>query len=171
VIRRLTLRDIVAALGGDLHHGGCRANVPAPGHSDGDRSVSLLLDGDRLVIHSFGEMDWRDVRSHLRDLGLIDSLCRLNGRATAGEATPASPRPTPHLRIAVAQALWADALTIAHGDVCYRYFQRRGVRVQVPPEDLRRHPAAPVSVYRQSGPTCPALVAAVRSPDGAINAV
>jgi hypothetical protein len=133
--------------------------------------VSLLLDGDRLVIHSFGEMDWRDVRSHLRDLGLIDSLCRLNGRATAGEATPASPRPTPHLRIAVAQALWADALTIAHGDVCYRYFQRRGVRVQVPPEDLRRHPAAPVSVYRQSGPTCPALVAAVRSPDGAINAV
>lgn len=41
--RILSLREIVAALGGDLHHGGQSANVPAPGHSQADRSVSLLL--------------------------------------------------------------------------------------------------------------------------------
>lgn len=171
MLPRLTFHDLVAALGGDLHHGGCRANVPAPGHSGGDRSVSLLLDGDRLVIHSFGEADWRDVRSRLQDLGLIDSLGRLNGGTGPGEARPAPLRPTAHRRIAVAQAVWAGALPIADGDLCLRYLRRRSVCVQALPEDLRRHPAAPVSVYRASGLACPALIAAVRSPDGEISAV
>jgi len=55
----MSLHPIVAALGGDLYQGGRRANVPAPGHSQADRSVSLLLEGDRLVIHGFGAADWQ----------------------------------------------------------------------------------------------------------------
>lgn len=166
------LRDIVAALGGDLHHGGRSANVPAPGHSHADRSVSLLLDGDRLVIHGFGAADWRSVRAHLWGLGLIDGAGCLTGPATAsGPGSAASPRPSPRVRIAAAQALWAEAWPLAEGDLCFRYFRHRGVRLRSAPVDLRRHPAAPVSVFRKAGPTCPALVAAIRTLDGAISAV
>lgn len=171
--RAMSLHDIVAALGGDLHHGGRSANVSAPGHSNADRSVSLLLDGDRLVIHGFGSADWRAVRAHLHGLGLIDAGGRLTGATTApsGLWTAAPPRPSPRSRIAVAQALWAEALPLAKGDLCFRYFRHRGLRLGSAPEDLRRHPSAPVSVFRQTGPTWPALIAAIRAPDGAISAV
>lgn len=77
MIRATGLHDIVAALGGDLHHGGRTASVPAPGHSRADRSVSLLLDQDRVVIHGFGSTGWREVRAHLVGLGLIDAAGRL----------------------------------------------------------------------------------------------
>jgi putative DNA primase/helicase len=53
----MPLRAIVRALGGELYDGGRRANVPAPGHSARDRSVSLLWTGERLVAHGFGEAD------------------------------------------------------------------------------------------------------------------
>lgn len=169
----MSLRDIVAALGGDLHRGGRSANVPAPGHSAADRSVSLLLDGDRLVIHSFGAADWRAVRAHLRGLGLIDAGGCLTGAAAGsfGPGQVAPPRPPPRVRIAAAQALWSEALPLAEGDLCYRYFRLRRVRLRSAPDDLRRHPAAPVSVFRPTGLTCPALIAAIRLPDGEISAV
>jgi putative DNA primase/helicase len=171
--RVLSLRDIVAALGGDLHHGGRHANVPAPGHSKADRSVSLLLDGDRLVIHGFGSADWRDVHTHLQSLGLIDAGGRLTGATTAdsGAGRSAPARPPPRVRIAAAQALWAEAWPLAEGDLCFRYFQLRGVCLRSTPDNLRRHPAAPVSVFRQTDLTCPALIAAIRTPDDAISAV
>lgn len=168
----LSLREIVVALGGDLHHGGQSANVPAPGHSQADRSVSLLLDGDRLVIHGFGSADWRAVRAHLLKLGLIDARGRLTGAGAAAVQLPAGPtRPPPHVRIAVAQTIWANALPLADGDLCRRYFRHRGVRLLTTPTDLRRHPAAPVSAFRPTGQACPALIAAIRAPDGAICAV
>ena len=54
----MSLREIVRVLGGDLYDGGRRANVPAPNHSHVDRSVSLLLEDDRVVVHTFGAADW-----------------------------------------------------------------------------------------------------------------
>lgn len=169
----MTLRAIVSALGGDLRHDGRSANVPAPGHSAADRSVSLLLDGERVVIHGFGSADWRAVSAHLRGLGLIDAGGRLTcAAATArGPARATPPRPSPRVRIAVAQALWANALPLVEGDLCFRHFRLRGVRLRSAPDDLRRHPAAPVSVFRETSLTCPALIVAIRTPDGAISAV
>ena len=67
----MSLRAIVQALGGDLYDGGRRANIPAPGHSAQDRSVSLLLQGDRVVVHTFGDGDWKDVLDQLREHRLI----------------------------------------------------------------------------------------------------
>lgn len=167
-----SLRAIVVALGGELQPGGRSANVAAPGHSAADRSVSLLLDGDRLVIHGFGSTDWREVRAHLHGLGLIDAGGRLSGAAASTGSERAPPqKPPPLVRIAAAQALWAEALPPAEGDLCYRYFRLRGLRLGSAPSDLRRHPAAPVSVFRPNSLTCPALVAAIRTPDGAISAV
>lgn len=49
----MSLRHIVKVLGGDLYDGGARANIPAPGHSVGDRSVSLLLKDGRVYVHTF----------------------------------------------------------------------------------------------------------------------
>jgi putative DNA primase/helicase len=167
-----SLRDLVVALGGDLYHGGQSANVPAPGHSHADRSVSLLLDGDRVVIHGFGSADWRAVRAYLHGLGLINAAgCLTGGTAATSGGLAAPPRPSPRSRIAIAQALWTESLPLTEGDLCYRHFRLRGVRLRSPPDDLRRHPAAPVSVFRETGLTYPALMAAIRTPDGEISAV
>lgn len=167
----MSLHPIVAALGGDLYQGGRRANVPAPGHSHADRSVSLLLQGDRLVIHGFGAADWRSVRDQLRALGLIHA----DGRVTGGSASLAGSsiaRPDTGVRIETARRLWAATIPIVDGDLCARHLGRRGIETpSARLEDLRRHPAAPVSVFGDGGPTCPALVAAVRAPDGRLSAV
>lgn len=65
----MSLSHIVKALGGELYDGGRRANIPAPGHSSADRSVSLLLEDDRVVVHTFGDGDWKAVLApvHYRD--------------------------------------------------------------------------------------------------------
>jgi len=129
----MTLHAIVAALGGDLYQGGLRANIPAPGHSRTDRSASLLLDGDRLVIHSFGATHWRTVRDHLHALGLIHVDGRLadghlhSGRLVQGcwagdgrfLAARSTARPDAARRIETANRLWA-------GDAPHR--RRRSVR-------------------------------------------
>ncbi|HZC16101.1 MAG TPA: hypothetical protein VE309_05020, partial [Caulobacteraceae bacterium] len=85
----MTLRAIVQTLGGDLYDGGRRANIPAPGHSAGDRSVSLLLRGDRVVVHTFGDGDWRTVLDHLRAYQLIDAA----NAPLAGPGAPVCGRP------------------------------------------------------------------------------
>lgn len=171
--RATGLHDIAAALGGDLHHGGRTASVPAPGHSRADRSVSLLLDQDRVVIHGFGSTGWREVRAHLVGLGLIDAAGRLTGATTGvfGRASVTPIRPPPRGRMAVAQMVWGGALPLAEGDLCLRYFRHRGLRLRSMPEDLRRHRAAPVSVFRPDSPTCPAMIAAIRAPDDEMRAV
>ena len=59
----MTLHAIVRAVGGDLYQGGARANIPAPGHSRRDRSISLLLSQGRLVVHGFGGAGWRAAKA------------------------------------------------------------------------------------------------------------
>lgn len=182
----MTLHAIVAVLGGDLYQGGLRANIPAPGHSRADRSASLLLDGDRLVIHSFGATHWRTVRDHLHALGLIHVDGRLagghlhSGRLAqgcwAGDSRSLAARSTARLdaarRIETANRLWAGTLPIVDGDLCALHLRRRAIDASPASiDDLRRHPGAPISVFSDNGPTCPALAAAVRSPSGRLSAV
>lgn len=167
----MTLHRIVAALGGDLYSGGRRANVPAPGHSAGDRSASLLLSDGRVVIHGFGADDWRAVRDHLLRLGLIDAASRPTGGPTA-PAGGAPPRPDPRARVATARRLWESAADLREGCASHRHLVRRAVHTPPgDPCDLRHHPAAPVSVYRSEGPVRPALVARISDPAGALTAV
>ena len=75
----MSLRPIVQALGGDLYDRGQRANIPAPGHSAADRSVSLLLKEGRIIVHTFGDGDWRAVLDQLRAEGLVDAHNAPNG--------------------------------------------------------------------------------------------
>lgn len=167
----MTLHAIVAALGGDLYHGGRRANVPAPGHSAGDRSVSLLVSGDRLVIHSFGAADWRAVRDHLAALRLIDVEGRISRSGRSGPSSSMI-RPDRATRVATARRLWDGAGPLAPGSLSHHHLVGRSVSLDpVGIEALRHHPDAPVSVFRAGGPTRPALVARISDAEGRLTAV
>lgn len=150
----MTLHAIVAALGGALYAGGARANVPAPGHSRSDRSVSLLLSGDRLVIHSFGAASWRAVRDHLHAAGLIDR----DGRPAAGPEAGTGggvgtgvpdPRPDRATRLAAARRLWAEAGPLTPASLSRRHLVLRAIRTDLAALAGLRHHGAPVR--RRSG--------------------
>lgn len=164
----MTLHRIVAALGGDLYSGGRRANVPAPGHSAQDRSVSLLLTDNRIVIHGFGGSDWRTIRDQLRDRGFIDDAGRLTG---GGPASPSVPRPDPRLRLQTASDLWAGCRGLDGGGPADRHLHRRAVQGAAAASNLRFHPEAPVSVYRPSGRDRPALIARISDREDRLTAV
>ena len=104
----MSLHAIVVALGGELYHGGARANVPGPGHSADDRSVSLWLTQGRVLIHSFGGSDWRDVREDLRRRGLVDSDCRPIGSTTLCPVSAAHPDRI--VRRQTAEYLWSEGV-------------------------------------------------------------
>lgn len=160
-----TLAAIVRALGGELYAGGRRASVPGPGHSPADRSVSLLLSGDRVVVHSFAGEDWRVVLADLESRGLVDRTGRLIGSATGGPAPPLIPLGR---RLAAARQLWSEARPLA-GTLSARHLALRAVRP--PSEGLRHHPAAPMAIYAEAGDRRPALLAAIRRPDGELAGV
>jgi hypothetical protein len=162
----MTLAPIVRVMGGDLYAGGRRANIPAPGHSRADRSVSLLLDGDRVVVHSFTGVDWREVLADLKARGLVDCEGRLAGAAYG----PAAPEDLgPNVRIARAQAIWAEARP-APGALSERHVRLRAVSRPLPAA-LRHHPALPLAAYRGLGPARPAMLAAVLDAAGSLCAV
>lgn len=163
----MSLRQIVATLGGELYQNGLRANVPAPGHGKGDRSVSLLLTAGRVVIHTFGAADWREVRDDLRRRGLVDHSGRVLGGVTSSDA-PVIHHPR---RRAVAGALWQAGLRPAPNGVVPRHLTGRGVTWRADLDDLLEHPSAPFSVYRPGGRAGRAMMAGIRAPSGDLTAV
>lgn len=161
----MSLRLIVAAVGGDLYDGGRRANIPAPGHSRADRSVSLLLDGDRLVIHSFGAATWREVREHLRDLGFAPSLADEPARSGGSRRGDGA-------RARLVASLWSQGAPLGSHCAASRYLRLRSVgRSGEAIADLRFHPAVPVALFRPCGVERPALLAAIRASDGQLTAL
>ena len=169
-----TLSALVRALGGDLYAGGRRALVPAPGHSAQDRSVSLLLKEGRIVAHTFGGADWREVLDDLRVRGWIDADHRLlDGGVPVIAEAGRSPEVTRAERIAAARRLWDEGGLIATGSPAALYIARRGVELALARAGgaLRAHSAAPAFAYRDRGPRRPALLAAVRDGLGGLTAV
>ena len=165
----MSLRTIVATVGGDLYAGGRRANVPAPGHSARDRSVSLLLTGGRVIAHGFGGADWRAALDDLRRRGLIDRDGRLTGAASGPAEPPALPAVQ---RVAAAQALWMSSGPVRCRSPAALYAERRAIRrplVGIPA--LRMNAAAPLSVYRPGRAARPALIAAVTAADSVLTAL
>lgn len=160
----MTLRAVVAALGGDLYHNGFRANVPGPGHSAQDRSVSLWLTGGRVVAHSFGGSDWRAVLNDLRRRGLIDAASRPIG--PAGSYDVEAVRPDAPIRRRTAERLWSQGISTGPTGLVARHLRRRGVRWSVDLHDLLEHPAAPISAYRTRGATLRALMTRISNADG-----
>lgn len=162
----MSLASIVRVLGGDLWAGGRRANVPAPGHSPADRSVSLLLVDDRVVVHGFGAVGWQAVRADLIARGLVDAHGRLRGAGAGAEAAPLRTRTE---RAATAARVWAQAGTLA-GTLSERHIRQRGVGRVLSPA-LRHGSAVPAAIYEDRGLCRPALLAAITDPQGALCAV
>jgi putative DNA primase/helicase len=167
---RPSLILLARALGGECYAGGRRALAPAPGHGAEDRSISLLLAGDRLLVHSFGAADWREVLDDLRAQGWIDAENRLRSGAAAPARDPPRPDRTRAERVRAASALWAAAGPIAPDSRAARHGRLRCVDL-LATDGLRAHAAAPLAVYADRGPRMPALLAQVTGPDGALTAV
>jgi putative DNA primase/helicase len=66
----LSIQQIAAALGGDVI-GRNSCNVPGPGHRKHDRSLTITVDRNRLVVYSHAGNDWRTCKDYVRGrLGL-----------------------------------------------------------------------------------------------------
>src|ERR1700756_5136595 len=104
----MSLINIVKDLGGDLYDGGMRANAPARGHSPADRSVSLLLRDGRVIVHSFGGGDWRDILDDLRKRGLIDDHNAPTSIVVGGRVSDRQPPASDFQRLAAARRIWED---------------------------------------------------------------
>lgn len=167
----MSLKAIVATLGGDLYDGGQRANVPAPGHSKSDRSVSLVLSRGRVVAHAFNGADWREVLDDLRRQKLIDTHnapCSIAG--VSAVATSAIPASDP-ARLATARRIWEGGRPV-RGGLSERHVRLRGVNRALPGPSVLRHSAdAPISAYRDGGRSKPAFLAAISDVEGAFTAV
>lgn len=168
----MSLRTIVQTLGGDLYDQGRRANIPAPGHSAEDRSVSLLLEDDRVVVHTFGDGDWKAVLDFLRDQQLIDAVnAPLDGPGRPVGARPARPVASRLERRDAALRLWEVGRAV-DGTLSARHCRLRGVERPLPgPEVLRHNAEAAVAAYRGGGYARPALLAAIQEASGDFTAV
>ena len=167
----MSLNAIVAALGGDLYARGLRANIPAPGHSAHDRSVSLRLVDGRVLVHAFNGADWREILDDLRARNLIDDLNRPTGSGLSVGSRPGRPEPSHHERIDAARRLWEEGRAIA-GSLSETHVRLRYVRRDLPgSQALRHHPAAPISAYRRRSPRRTALLAGIRNAVGELTAV
>lgn len=166
----MSLRPIVRACGGELYAGGRRANIPAPGHSNHDRSISLLWTEGRVVAHSFGSADWREALASLRELGLLDAENRLRDDAVVSPR-PYRLEPTAVEREAAALRLWEAGREIA-GTPSETYLRVRQVTRSLPNAfALRHHGSVSVAVYAGSRTSKPAMLAGVRDPAGRISAI
>jgi hypothetical protein len=146
----MSLRSIVQTLGGDLYDGGRRANIPAPGHSAADRSVSLLLQDDRVVVHTFGDCDWRAVLDQLRRLKLIDAANAPLSVSGAIERVRRAEAPSAPERRDAALRLWEGGRSIRRTP-SERHCRLRGIKRDLPGPDALRHcREAPVAAYRRS---------------------
>lgn len=165
----MSLVDIVKSLGGELQ-GPRRASIPGPRHGPADRSVSLLVaPNGRLIVHSFGRSDWREVLDDLRARRFIDADNRLCG-AGVWQGYNAPVRLDVD-KIAAARALWAKGVGV-EGALSERYIRGRAVSRPLPGVDALRHVSdAPLKAYDGEGPFFPALLAAVRDPAGAVTAI
>jgi putative DNA primase/helicase len=167
----MSLLQIVRALGGELYEGGRRANVPAPGHSPHDRSVSLLFENDRVVAHCFGDGDWKRVLDDLRDRGLIDGEHRPTSLVAAAAPRISAPPASRALRIATAQRIWGLGQPLGRSAAA-EYLRRRGVTRALPGPDAARYiAAAPTAAYAAQSRTRPALALGLLGPDGVLTAI
>jgi hypothetical protein len=168
----MTLKTIVQVLGGDLYDRGDRANIPAPGHSPADRSVSLMLKEGRIIVHTFGDGDWRTVLDHLREHGLVDahnaptSVSKGKARAALGVI-----RTSDVERLAAARRIWEGGRALP-GSLSERHCRLRHIERALPsPEIVRHNSETPVSAYGDDRLRRPALLVGVTDAQGAFTAV
>lgn len=167
----MPLRNIVQCLGGDLYDANHRANIPAPGHTRDDRSVSLLVVNNRIIVKTFGRTPWQDVLDDLRERGLIDS----RNAPTSISASPAdyhAPSRTQIDKLHAARTIWdAGRAATAHSLTARHAALRRIGRPLPGPLALRHSSETPISAYGTGGRTKPAMLVGLRDSNADLAAV
>ena len=168
----MSLKAIVQALGGELYDRGLRANIPAPGHSRADRSVSLMLREGRIIVHTFGDGDWRRVLDDLRARGLIDVRNAPTSAGLAAARPPVGVISTSDAdRLSAARRIW-DAGRPLTGTLSERHCRLRHIERSLPGPAVARHCGqAPVSAYGDDRLRRPALLVGLCDMDGDFTAV
>jgi putative DNA primase/helicase len=176
----IDLRQIAAALGGEVT--GQQVLAPGPGHSPRDRSLSVRLTSDGFIVNSHAGDDWQVCRDHVRtrlglppwqpgdgqDRRVEPSRVRTFDRATVDREAEYRPRSEDDLtRIAMATRLWDDAQE-PRGTAAELYLNSRALELtaELAGPVLRFHPRCPWR-NEDTGRTerIPALLAAFRSID------
>src|SRR5665213_30712 len=168
----MSLKTIVDVLGGELYDRGCRANIPAPGHSANDRSVSLMLKEGRIIVHTFGDGDWRTVLDHLREHGLVDaqnaptSVSTGKARAAFGVVAASDIE-----RLAAARRIWQGGRAL-RGSLSERHCRLRHIERALPGPEIARHNSeTPVAAYGDDRLRRPALLVSATDGQGVFTAV
>jgi hypothetical protein len=156
-------RALAHALGGEAH--GTRIQAPGPGHSNQDRSLSILVDPhapDGFVVESFAGDDWRDCKEHVRSRLGSTSLDWASGSQRINAATRRSSREEEQSdadRTRFALSIWRVA-RLPKGTLVETYLAARGLSLGhevIRADALRFHPACPFGADRH-----PAMVALMR---------
>ncbi len=163
----LDLHAIRQQHGGTVYDGGRRWIGPGPGHSRRDASLSVRLQPDgRALLHSFAGDPFHDCAAHL---GLTMGVAQRADSATAARLRrerEAETRERRNRAWAFCEAVWGETQDI-EGSLAERYLAGRGLPWPYS-SDLRFHSSAPLGYGEERpAPRAPALVALVRSADGA----
>lgn len=127
------------------------ALCPGPGHSAGDRSLSVTFNADApdgFLVNSFANDDWQACRDHVRALLGLGSFERHGGHERTAAQTvprPSAPSPEAAQRREFALSLWQEARLIG-GTAAEGYLMGRGIVLTAEAftgHALRFHPACP----------------------------
>jgi hypothetical protein len=165
----MNLHFAAKALGGTVSSRGT-VLCPGPGHSAGDRSLSVTFDADApdgFLVNSFANDDWQDCRDHVRrllGLGSFDGNGRQEKKVTVRVAArPTVSSPEAAQRREIAMSLWQEAHAIG-GTVAERYLTGRGIVLAVDAfsgHALRFHPACPFRLDSGETVRLPAMLGAM----------
>jgi len=138
--------DLARRLGGRVHRGNI-IDCPGPGHSRRDHSLSVLVIGDELIVHSHAGDDWRECRDYVRKLA---GLPPWKPSDDPNELRAARERRRQHeqelrlederKRSEIARALWEQGID-PRGTAAEDYLRSRALQLPTDITELRFHPA------------------------------
>jgi hypothetical protein len=109
------LRTLAHALGGKVS-GRNQISIRGPGHSSNDRSLSVRIEGDQVLVHSHAGDDWRECKRH------VESLLGETSRRREVLPQPSGDGD----RSERARSLWAEARN-PRGTAAERYLKSRSI--------------------------------------------
>lgn len=173
----LDLHTIARRLGGDVS--GRQVLAPGPGHSPGDRSLSIRLSHQSptgFIVFSHSGDDFRVSRDYVAErLGMGSDAWRRDKPVQVAQVLPVASRQSAQVapnednaaRIARAVKIWNEAAP-AQGTVVEHYLAGRGLELRVHEHEvIRFHPRCPWRDEAENRTIyVPAMIAAMRAIDG-----
>jgi putative DNA primase/helicase len=143
VNNRLNTQHLARLLGGRAH--GNVVYCPGPGHSRRDRSLSVLITGDDIVVHSFAGDDWRECSEYVRATAGLppwkpsgDPREQRAARERRRQRERARRLEDERKRSEIARAIWEQGID-PRGTAAEEYLRSRALELPAATE-LRFHP-------------------------------